>query len=334
MNIVIVYNTALKKKFKKNYLQYIGNYLNTQKIYNIFYIDKLENINTIKNLNISDIYLIIYWTYFNINNVKEKSMYEKYRNYYKINILHIDSDPLVSYYKHLVNYNYLNKNTIDISVRISLNGVLRTTGDYFTDFENNTNRWENLKKKLNINVKPWRKKGKHILLLDQNNDGFSIQDENMLTWIPNIIKEIRKFSKRRIILKTKYDYRDKFFIPYKITKKIDPLEKTIINTKSNLPDLLNNCWASVSYCTTASVISIIYGIPTFSLNINALDYEISNHSLSDLENPIMPDRTKFLYDLSYKIWSNKELYSDIFWDRFFKYYNENYLKINFHKQEN
>jgi hypothetical protein len=81
-------------------------------------------------------------------------------------------------------------------------------------------------------------------------------------------------------------------------------------------EAITNCHAVVTHNSTASVDSCVRGIPTFVTSDLALCYPVANTNLNDIESPKYPDRTQWLNDLGYKMWSIQEIKDGTVYKRF------------------
>jgi len=84
----------------------------------------------------------------------------------------------------------------------------------------------------------------------------------------------------------------------------------------NFQEALNNCHAVITHNSTASVDSCIRGVPTFVTSDLAICWPVANTNLEDIENPKYPDRTQWLNDLGYMMWSIDEIRSGKVYSRF------------------
>jgi hypothetical protein len=81
-------------------------------------------------------------------------------------------------------------------------------------------------------------------------------------------------------------------------------------------EAIANAHAVVTHNSTASVDSCIRGIPTFCTSDLALCWDVCNKDLNDIETPKTPDRTQWVNDLGYKLWSIKEIRDGTVYKRF------------------
>ena len=191
-----------------------------------------------------------------------------------------------------------------------------------------------IKKKTGIEVLPWRKKGKHIVIIFNSCSecGYSMKNTNIHKWVNDSIQTIRESGcKREIKLRFKCKYEfiniiNKHMIQIqhknKIHNLVDPIGNFTIcnNNKLGLVDELHNAWATVLYSTSACVISVIKGIPVFVGSKDAITYNISNTDLSKIENPIMPDRDNFFHELSNQLWSLEDISNGTLWKEVKNFY--------------
>jgi len=200
-------------------------------------------------------------------------------------------------------------------LRYSFDGVFPTTGFYF-DRDIDPARWQQISKDLGIILKPWRTQGNHILICLQRNGGWSMRGLDVIQWMNSTILEIRKYSKRPIVVRAHPG--DKKIGGYlKINHK-----SVSLSTNIDLRDDLRNAWATVVYNSSPSVASIIEGIPAFITDPvpqHSQTFGIANTDLSRLENPEMPDRQAWIEKISMCHWNFEELRSGEAWN-FFKRY--------------
>lgn len=210
---------------------------------------------------------------------------------------------------------YANKLNPKHYLRYSFNGVFPTTGFYF-DTDIDPTRWQKISKDFNIELKPFRSNGNHILICLQRHGGWSMRGLSTIDWVNKTISEIKKYSNRPIVVRTHPG--DK-----KINRilRIDHPDVTI-SKNEKLTDDFKNAWATVVYNSSPSVASIIEGIPSFLTDPepkHSQSYEVANLDLKNIENPILIDRQQWIEKLSMCHWSFDELRSGEAW-KFFRNY--------------
>jgi hypothetical protein len=200
-------------------------------------------------------------------------------------------------------------------LRYSFDGVFPTTGYYF-DKDIDPTRWQQISQDLNIELKPWRSAGNHILICLQRNGGWSMGGLNVIDWLNSTIQQIRKYSKRPIVVRA-----------HPGDKKIKQILKinhhaVYPSTNENFVDDLENCWATVVYNSSHGVASIIEGVPAFvtdPIPEHSQSFGIANTDLSKIESPITPERQLWVEKLAMCHWKFDELKSGAAWN-FFKRY--------------
>ena len=210
---------------------------------------------------------------------------------------------------------YVNKTNPLHYLRYSFDGVFPTTGFYF-DKDIDPSRWAKISRDLNLNLKPWRTSGNHILLCLQRNGGWSMRGLDVIQWMNLIITNIRKHSNRPIIVRA-----------HPGDKKIKSILKinhknVSLSTKENLVDDLRGAWATVVYNSSPSVASIIEGVPAFltdTIPQHSQSFDVANTDISNIENPVMPDKQPWVERLAMCHWNFDELKSGEAWQFFKKY---------------
>jgi hypothetical protein len=200
-------------------------------------------------------------------------------------------------------------------LRYSFDGVFPTTGFYF-DKDIDPSRWNKISQQLNIQLKPYRMLGNHILICLQRHGGWSMRGLSTVDWVNQTITKIRQYSSRPIVVRT-----------HPGDKKIKSILKInhkdiIISNKERLIDDLQNAWATVVYNSSPSVASLIEGIPTFLTDPrpeHSQTFGIANTDLSKIETPIMSDRQQWVEKLAMCHWNFEELRSGEAW-QFFRQY--------------
>lgn len=200
-------------------------------------------------------------------------------------------------------------------LRYSFDGVFPTTGFYF-DKDIDPSRWNKISQQLNIQLKPYRTVGNHILICLQRHGGWSMRGLSTVDWVNQTITNIRQYSSRPIIVRT-----------HPGDKKIKSILKInhkdiIVSNKERLIDDLQNAWATVVYNSSPSVASLVEGIPAFLTDPqpeHSQTFGIANTDLSKIENPIMSDRQSWIERLAMCHWNFEELRSGEAWQFFRKY---------------
>jgi hypothetical protein len=200
-------------------------------------------------------------------------------------------------------------------LRYSFNGIFPSTGIY-CDGQVDPSRWIKIKKDLNIRLKDYRTSGNHILLCLQRNKGWSMGNLDNQTWAVRTIKEIRRYTDRPIVVRLHPGDKE----TKRIIKAGGPLCQikfdygTALSHNENLVDDLKNCWAAVNYNSSPVVGAAIEGVPIFVTDpTKSQCRDVANTDLSQIENPLMPDRQPWVERLSMFHWNFDELKSGECW---------------------
>jgi|GEM_PF-1420455 len=208
-------------------------------------------------------------------------------------------------------------------LRYSFNGIFPNTGEY-CDKEIDPQRWITLSKNLNLSLKDYRTTGNHILFCLQRNGGWSMGGYDVVEWTAATLKEIRKYTDREIVLRAHPgDKGSKDYLsPQNLIKKLGHKNNNIRLSQpgTTLEHDLKNCWAVVNYNSSPTVGAAIEGYPIFVTDPEKSQCaEISNMNLSDIENPNLPDRQKWVERLAMFHWNFEEITNGECWSHMRKY---------------
>lgn len=195
-------------------------------------------------------------------------------------------------------------------LRYSFDGIFRKTGFYF-DKDVDPKRWSRIKLDYGIDLKDYRQTGNYILVCLQRNGGWSMGNNDVLSFCSKTIEEIRKHTDRPIRLRGHPG--DK--------KTYAELQKKYQNILSpgnaSLVDDLKGAWATVIYNSSPGVASLIEGVPVFQMDADpgrSMYSEIANKDLSKIENPDLFDRQDWIERVSMCHWKFSETQSGEAWD--------------------
>jgi len=198
-------------------------------------------------------------------------------------------------------------------------------GNFLSD-NSPSDRWEMLKKKFNVRYEPWRKSNQEdpILFVLQPSDNWSMNELDPIDWFKSVYEKLRPATDRKFLVRPHPNHVDaiakrKNEFPEDIELQIG--KKHFIGDEKkfyrfHFQEAITNCHAVVTHNSTASVDSCVRGIPTFVTSDLALCYPVANTNLNDIESPKYPDRTQWLNDLGYKMWSIREIKDGTVYKRF------------------
>jgi hypothetical protein len=194
--------------------------------------------------------------------------------------------------------------------RYSLNSVYPNSGTYF--FGNiDTAKWDRFAGWHNTELKPWRTAGNHILVLCQRPKGFNMFTDQEV-WLDKIIRRIRKYSSRPIMIRMHPGDGTRFKQIEKIQKKYGAA--VTISEHANIRDALVNCWCTVGINSTPNVVAALEGVPGYIEDtVHSWAADVAFTDITQIDNPPMPDRTEWAHKIANIHWSNDEVRSGQLW---------------------
>lgn len=158
----------------------------------------------------------------------------------------------------------------------------------------------------------------------QPKDNWSMNELDPIDWFKGVYDKLRPITDRKFIVRPHPNHvvamenRMKEFpedVEVHIGQKyFQGDEKKYY--RFHFQEAITNCHAVVTHNSTASVDSCVRGIPTFVTSDLALCWPVANTDLNNIETPKYPDRQQWLYDLGYKLWSEKEIRDGTVFKRF------------------
>lgn len=217
---------------------------------------------------------------------------------------------------------YKNNTNPQHYLRYSYDGIFPNTGNYCDDKIDDA-RWPKLAANLGLVIKDYRTNGSHILLCLQRNGGWSMGGFDVVDWTAKVIKEIRKYSSRDIVIRAHPGDKSSrsYLSPNNLIRKIGLLKGVRLSKSGNsLEDDLHNCWAVVNCNSSPTVGAAIEGYPVFVTDpIRSQCAEIANIDLSKIETPTLPDRQAWLERLAMFHWNFEEIQNGECWTHMRKY---------------
>jgi hypothetical protein len=190
---------------------------------------------------------------------------------------------------------------------------------YFLDegiypYDDSYNRWSELQKKFNIEVKEWHRPGDLILIclqkpMDSALNRLHEKNINYQDFCIDLIKEIKTVSDRKILVRS--HPKDPTDLISNLKLLFSDIEFS--NSKSIQEDL-DRAWCMITFNSTSSVDSVIYGVPTITLDPSAVSAEVTFHFLDDIESDINFDRDSWLKKIAFMQWSEEEIKSGYVWE--------------------
>jgi|TARA_B100001971_G_C18258602_1_gene584534 hypothetical protein len=208
--------------------------------------------------------------------------------------------------------------------RVSLYSPMNN-GNFLSD-NSPPDRWEMMRLLWKVKYEPWRKPTPDapILFVLQPKDNWSMNELDPIDWFNDVYKKLRPLTKRKFLVRPHPNH----MAAMENRIKEFPKDCEVIigqkffagdekkHYRFNFQDALNNCYAVVTHNSTASTDSCVRGIPTFVTSNLAICWPVANTDLLKIETPIYPDRTQWVYDLGYKMWTTEEIKNGTVFKRF------------------
>ena len=185
--------------------------------------------------------------------------------------------------------------------KVGLNGINRDA--YFAPKKNNNER-ANM---LGLKLKPWtyNEDGPIVICLQHNKSQQWATMPPHDKWLDNTLSTIRKRTDRLIIIRPHPRcpiplFSDKY-------KNVDVQYPVKNNTTYDDYEFdMSDAYAVVSWSSNPAIQAILQGVPVF-VGPSSLAYDVAQHSVKEINNPIRPDRTQWLNDLAHVEYSTHEI---------------------------
>jgi len=189
-------------------------------------------------------------------------------------------------------------------------------GNFLSD-DSPSDRWEMMKSLWNIASHQWRVSDPEdpVLFVLQPKDNWSMNELDPIDWFNGVYKILRPLTTRKFIVRPHPNHvalieqrKNEFPTDVEVAigrKFFQGDEKKFY--RFHFQEAIANAHAVITHNSTASTDSCVRGIPTFCTSDLALCWPVCNRDLARIETPELPDRTQWLNDLGYKMWSTEEI---------------------------
>jgi len=201
--------------------------------------------------------------------------------------------------------------------RFPYKSVHPNKADYMLDED--VSRNDKIIKDLNLKIKPWRKDGEHIcLFLNRGIGGFSTFGKPCYEWAKETIWNIRQHTNRPILIRS---HRHAGTSP-QLTEDLKNLDDIMLDHtdithtrlgETSIYDDLKNAWACVVHTSTSGAVAMMEGVPMFSTHEACFSHKWTAGKLSDIENPMLKDRTYYITHFANAHWNLEEVRQGILW---------------------
>ena len=152
--------------------------------------------------------------------------------------------------------------------------------------------------KFGLQIKPWRKDGRHIVITTQSALFYEARlGTTRDAWISQVINELHRHTDRDVVICVKPDASISGNAPAAESFEAD----------------LNDAWAMVTYSSSTAVKAVLEGVPVFSLAASMVSC-LGLDDLGRIEEPVYPDeREQVLWNLAANQWTLKEMRDGTCW---------------------
>ena len=186
------------------------------------------------------------------------------------------------------------------SYRVGLNHYMRG----LSDFKNKNSKPDRFNS-MGIDIKGWRNRGDHVLVIGQNWNDASLFGISLELWIINTVRMLLKNTDRKIVVRDHPE--NKGLLKDVVDDKFGYTKQVIYDTNNDIKDSLINAHCTVSYTSGSSIDSALAGVPVITCSEYNFLWPISSHSLEDVENPKLGERDQLFYDLAWTQWSTDDI---------------------------
>ena len=217
---------------------------------------------------------------------------------------------------------HMYENQEEYYFRLGLNHYDYKNG-YFANKNSPGDRWQQIQKDQEIEIKPWKSTGDYILILLQHPVDTSINSilryMPYSKWIENLVKKIRDITDEDIVIRmhpVSTHKRSEYGVDNLLDYPNVYLSEHVVNNHnpshggSSLYDDFANARVCVGYTSNSLTEAVCEGIPTISLSDESFAYPVSYDNLEVLHKRKLVckiDRTQWLHDCSYAQWKLSEI---------------------------
>ena len=206
---------------------------------------------------------------------------------------------------------YADKGNTNKFLRYSYDGIFPDTGEYCNTAPD-PSRWNLIKTRLNIDLKPWKKNGNNILICCQREGGWSMGGKPLIPWLVKTIQHIRKHSDRTIVIR--FHPGDKSQLNHKRMIARYRLPNVIVTHSESILQDFTTAYCVINFNSSPTVAAAIEGVPSIVLDpARSQAAEVTHHSLDDINNLQEFDRELWIQKMAQMHWTLDELKDGTAW---------------------
>ena len=185
------------------------------------------------------------------------------------------------------------------------------------ELDNESDRWPKVSRELGLSSpQNFGPKGEDILVACDRIGSKGFSKRKFHKWIDDTIKNIRKYSNRKIIIRAEHG-------GSRINLKKEYPNTEVFNEKNQFLEVEDvNYWAVVTRRGGMATKSVLAGVPTFTNESGNHAHCVSEHTFENIESPVPPDisGTNWLNKISHVTWSFEEMRNGDMWNFFRRYW--------------
>lgn len=202
----------------------------------------------------------------------------------------------------------------------------------FGPMGNPSDRWKQIQKEHNIEIKPWREsRGEYVLVVLQHVIDTSLirmidSYGSYYNWFYNCLSLIRANTNLPIVVRPhpKHGMYNQFFDAYRIPEAMNEIKDVYwsnnqgadgMNGGKYLEKDLEHAHAVVGWTSNALTEAACYGVPVYPMSPGSMATPVARRPITYIDDLYeMPDRQQWLNDLAYCQWSYDEIVEGKAWD--------------------
>ena len=161
---------------------------------------------------------------------------------------------------------------------------------------------------LGLTSKPWTNAGYNIVIACQRSDSEQwVGQPPTVAWLTETARKIRQHTDKPIVIRPHPRQRIAD-IPGCVIESPRPIPGTY--DSFDYDQCLKTTWAVINHNSGPGSQAVLNGVPAF-VGSSSLAAPVSNLDLSQIENPLRPDRTQWIEQLSHTEWTTTEIQSGL-----------------------
>ena len=192
-------------------------------------------------------------------------------------------------------------------------------------------RFHTIMKTTNSRIRPYRKRGNHILYALQVPHDRSLVGLDIFTAAQYDLVTLRRHTSRKIIVSVNPAMIRELWAAERlrdeVAKSYGHLKELCRSLDIDIYDdfkeqgkdssqFFKDCWCVVCHSSGVAVDALMAGVPAITLHPASFVYPICSHELSEVENPKMADRIAWFSRLAYCQWTLAEIEGGEVWRHF------------------